>query len=113
MDTGGRTPRNDLMGAVVRKHFVGFGWFMGKVTGWSQERGMYMCVPAANPTRSDALTAHDPFARALVVREQRGSRHGQHSARTLPRVCASRASRKLAAPRPFRLRPPLVRRVLA
>jgi hypothetical protein len=52
-------------------------------------------------------------ARALVVREQRGSRHGQHCARTLPRVCASRASRKLAAPRPFRLRPPLVRRVLA
>jgi hypothetical protein len=69
-----RTPRPDLMGAVVRKRFVGFGWFMGKVTGWSQERGMYMCVPAANPTRSDALAAHAPRTR---TREQRGSGHGR------------------------------------
>jgi hypothetical protein len=106
--------RHDLMGAVVRKRFVGFGWFMGKVTGWSQERGMYMCVPAANPTRSDALAAHAPRTRTRAARVR--ARAGNVRARSraparpwraansqplgpsgrAPPLCGGRASRVLA-----------------
>jgi hypothetical protein len=41
MDAQLRATPNDLMGAAIRKRFPGHGWFMGRVTGWSEARDLY------------------------------------------------------------------------